>query len=239
MKAKMTRSQIILVVLAAAWLVPPAAMAQDQPRAMILSDRLYVGLAVGPIIPEDVNVGLSGAITGSGKLLFNPAGFIGGFVGYNASDRLAAEFEIGWSLYDPYSLSGSFVGPGGPFVGLALDGNFDTVLGLANLLYRPLGDQGRFVPYIGAGLGFAAIDWSVTNRPGSTIALNVSGSALDFAADATLGFDYRLTDRIALGGRYRYVWINSDGGSLTGGGVFLTHGDAQAHLLTATARYRF
>jgi opacity protein-like surface antigen len=222
-----------------ALLLPAASLAQDQPRAMLASGRAYVGVAVGPIIPEDMSAKLSGTIAGSGKLLFNAAGEIGAFVGYNVSDRLAAEFELGWSLYDPYSLSGSFVGPGGRFVGLALDGDFNTVLGLATVIYRPLGDKGRFVPYIGAGAGFANIDWSATNRPGSTLLLSVTGSALDFAADASAGLDYKLTDRLALGGRYRYLWINSGGGSLSGGGVTLVHGDVHAHLLTATASYRF
>jgi opacity protein-like surface antigen len=220
-------------------LISGTAAAQDQPRTMLASDRLYVGIAVGPIVPEDMNVHLSGTISGSGRLLFNPAGVVGGFVGYKASDRLAAEFEIDWSLYDPYSLTGSFVGPSGAFAGLALDGNFDTVLGLANVIYRPLGEKGRFVPYLGAGAGFADIDWSVMSRPGSAIALDVRGSAFDFAADVGAGIDYALTDRITLGGRYRYLWIDSSGGSLTGGGVTLVHGDVHAHLFTATARYRF
>jgi opacity protein-like surface antigen len=235
----MNKLRITLLASIALVFGPGAVLAQDQSRAPLAGDRLYVGVSVGPIIPEDVSARLSGAITGSGKLIFNPAGWFGGFVGYNVSDRLAAEFELGWSLYDPYSLSGSFVGPGGPFVGLAVDGNFDSVLGLANVIYRPLGDKGRLVPYLGAGVGFNDRSWSVSSRPGSTIALNVRGSAVDFVADATAGLDYRLTDHITLGGRYRFLWINSSGGGLAGDGVVLAHGDAQAHLLTATARYRF
>jgi opacity protein-like surface antigen len=216
-----------------------AARAQDQSRAMIATDRLYAGLAVGPIWSQDVSVQLTGAITGSGRLLFNPAGLIGGFAGYNVNDRLAAEFEADWSLYDPFSLSGSFVGPGGRFSGLALDGDFNTVLGMGSVVYRPLGKRGRFIPYVGAGIGFADLDWSITNRPGSAIALNVRGSAFDFAADARLGLDYALTDHVSLGGRYRLLWIDANGGTLTGGGVTLTHGDVYAHIFTATASYRF
>jgi opacity protein-like surface antigen len=215
------------------------AAAQNQPSAMFKVDQFYAGIAVGPIWSQDVSVQLSGPITGSGRLLFNPAGLIGGYAGYELNDQLAAEFEVDWSLYDPFSLSGSFVGPGGRFTGLALDGDFDTVLGMASIICRPLGKSSRWMPYIGSGIGFADLNWSITNRPGSATQLNVRGSALDFAADARLGLDYALTDRITVGGAYRLVWIDANGGTLTGGGITLVHGDVYAHVLMATARWRF
>jgi opacity protein-like surface antigen len=215
------------------------AAAQSQPSAMFKVDQFYAGIAVGPIWSQDVSVQLSGPITGSGRLLFNPAGLIGGYAGYELNDQLAAEFEVDWSLYDPFSLSGSFVGPGGRFAGLALDGDFDTVLGMASIIYRPLGKSSRWMPYIGSGIGFADLNWSISNRPGSATQLNVRGSALDFAADARLGLDYALTDRITVGGAYRLVWIDANGGTLTGGGITLVHGDVYAHILMATARWRF
>ncbi|HEX7967606.1 MAG TPA: outer membrane beta-barrel protein [Stellaceae bacterium] len=214
------------------------AAAQDMEHPTLARDNLHVGIAVGPIFPEDMSARLSGTITGSGQLSFNPAGAVAGFAGYDLTERLAAEAEIGWTLYDPFKLSGSFVGPGGPLPSIALNGNFDTIIGLVNVLYRPLGNKGRFLPYLGAGIGFAHLDWSVSSQPNAA-ALDVSGSAFDFAADIAAGLDYALTDKLSLGGRYRYLWINSDGGTLAGGGVVLTHGDVHAHVLTANARYRF
>jgi opacity protein-like surface antigen len=208
-------------------------------QAMFKVDQFYAGIAVGPIWSQDVSVRLSGPITGSGRLLFNPAGLIGGYAGYDFSDQLAIEAEVDWSLYDPFSLSGSFVGPNGRFSGLALDGDFNTVLGMASIIYRPLGKSSRFVPYIGSGIGFADLDWTITNRPGSATLLSVKGSAFDFAADARLGLDYALTDRITVGGAYRLVWIDANGGTLTGGGITLVHGDVYAHIFTATASWRF
>jgi opacity protein-like surface antigen len=216
-----------------------AARAQDQSHPMIVADRLYAGIAVGPIWSQDVSVRLTGPITGAGRLLFNPAGFIGGFAGYDLNDQLGVEGEVDWSLYDPFSLSGSFIGPGGRFSGLALDGDFNTVLGMASLIYRPLGKSSRFVPYIGTGIGFADLDWSITNRPGSATLLSVRGSQVDFAADFRLGLNYDITNRVTVGGAYRLVWIDANGGTLTGGGITLTHGDVYAHIFTATASYRF
>jgi opacity protein-like surface antigen len=215
------------------------ARAQNQSRMMLTTDRLYTGIAVGPIWSQDVNVQLSGPITGSGRLLFNPAGFIGGFAGYDLSDQLALEAEVDWSLYDPFSLSGSFIGPNGRFSGLALDGDFNTILGMASLIYRPLGKSSRFVPYIGTGIGFADLDWSITNRPGSATLLSVRGTQVDFAADFRVGLNYDITTRISVGGAYRLVWMDANGGTLSGGGVTLVHGDAYAHIFTATASYRF
>ena len=136
-------------------------------------------------------------------------------------------------------MAGSFVGPGGAFSSVALNGNFDTIIGLADVVYRPLGNKARFVPYLGGGVGFAHLAWSVISQPNAAPALDVSGSTFDFAADIVAGLDYSLTDRLSLGGRYRYLWISADGGTLAGGGVVLTHGDVRAHVLAATARYRF
>lgn len=215
------------------------ARAQEAQQPMLALGKFYVGIAVGPIFPEDMSARLSGNVTGSGNLNFNAAGAVSGFAGYDLTERLAAEAEIGWTLYDPFKLSGSFVGPGGSFSSVALNGNFDTIIGLVNVLYRPLGHKARFAPYLGGGIGFANLDWSVSSQPNAAPALNVSGSAFDLAADIAAGLDYALTDNISLGGRYRYLWINSDSGTLAGGGVVLTHGNVHAHVLTATASYRF
>ena len=208
-------------------------------RAALAQGPLYGGVDVGVIIPQDMSAHLSGAIAGSGHLSLNAAGAVAGVVGYDLGDRLSAEGALGWSLYDPSKLSGSLTGGGAALPDLALNGDFNTVLALADALYRPCGRLGRFAPYLGGGIGFAYRDWSITTQPGAAAALSLKGNALDFAADAVLGLDYAVTDRFSLGGRYRFLWIDSDGDRLGGGGVTLTHGNVYAHLLTATLTYRF
>ena len=74
------------------------ALAQDTQHPTPALDKLHLGVAVGPIFPEDVSASLSGTITGSGKLNFNAAGAVSGFVGYDVTEHLAAEAEIGWTL---------------------------------------------------------------------------------------------------------------------------------------------
>ncbi len=209
------------------------------PRAALAQGPLYGGVDVGVIIPQDMSARLSGAIAGTGHLSLNAAGAVVGVVGYDLGDRLSAEGEVGWSLYDPFKLSGGLSSGGAALPDLALNGDFNTVFALANALYRPWSRLGRFAPYLGGGIGFAYRDWSITTQPGAAAALSLKGNALDFAADAVLGLDYAVTDRFSLGGRYRFLWIDSDGGSLSGGGVTLTHGNVYAHLLTATLTYRF
>ena len=209
------------------------------PQAALAQGPLYGGVDVGVIIPQDMTARASGAIAGTGHLSLNAAGAVAGVVGYDLSDRLSAEGELGWSLYDPFKLSGSFTSGGAALPDLALNGDFNTVFALANALYRPWGRLGRFSPYLGGGIGLVYRDWSITTQPNAARSLSLTGNAVDFAADAVLGLDYAVTDRFSLGGRYRFLWIDSDGGSLSGGGVTLTHGNVYAHLLTATLTYRF
>lgn len=209
------------------------------PQAAFAQGPLYGGVDVGVIIPQGMSARLSGAITGNGHLSLNAAGAVAGVVGYDLTDRLSAEGELGWSLYDPSKLSGSLTSGGAALPDLALNGDFNTVFALANALYRPWGRLGRFTPYLGGGIGLAYRDWSITTQPNAAASLSLKGTAVDFAADAVLGLDYAVTPRFSLGGRYRFLWIDSDGGSVSGGGVTLTHGNTYAHLLTATLTYRF
>jgi opacity protein-like surface antigen len=215
------------------------ASAQDAQRPVLNWDNAYIGFGVGPIIPLDASARLSGTLNGSGKLKFNPAAVLGPFVGYKFTDQVAAEAEVDWSLFDPRTLSGSFSGPGGAFSEIPLNGYLNTVTGLVNGFYRPLGDEARFSPYLGGGLGFATLLWSATSRPNGTIPLAVKGNSTNLAADAMVGLDYRITNKISLGGRYRFLWINANGDSLSGNGVVLTHGDALINEFMATGTYRF
>jgi len=212
-------SRVVPAIVAIAFsLLTGAAYAQDY----------YVSLGVGPIIPFDADARLSGRLTQSSSLQFNAAGFIAGFVGYQVTDRIAVEGEFGWSLYDPRR-----------FANIPLNGDFDTLLGVVHGIYRPFGSLGRWTPYVGAGIGAAVLNWSVSAQPQATTQFDVRGSSVNLALDGVLGLDYAITPHFSMGGRYRYLWLNTDGGTLTGSGVTLTHGNAQAHTLMATGSYRF
>jgi opacity protein-like surface antigen len=200
---------------------------------------LYGGVDVGIIIPQDMKAKLSGALTGGGDISLNPAGAVAGYVGYDFSPLWSVEGEIGWSLFDPRQISGAVTSGGAALPALPLNGDFNTVYALATALYRPAGRLSRWSPYVGGGLGFAYRDWSMTSQQSAATTLDLHGSALNLAATAVFGVDYRVSDRWSLGGRYRFLWINSDGGTLSGGGVIRTHSDTYLHLLSATITYRF
>lgn len=116
--------------------------------------KLYLGLGVGPIIPQSASANLNGTIAGTGTLKFNASGFVGLLIGYRLADHFGLEGEGGWTLYDSFSLTGSLSGSGGPLPGtIPLNGDMHTWLGLLNALYRPRQQRVRFAPYFGAGVG--------------------------------------------------------------------------------------
>lgn len=202
--------------------------------------KLYLGLGVGPIIPQSVSANLNGAIAGSGTLKFNASGFVGLLVGYRLTDHIGLEGEGGWTLYDSFSLTGSFSGSGGSLPGtIPLNGDMHTWLGLLNALYRPRPQRARVAPYLGAGVGAAGLEWLVDSRPGGSIPLSLRGGSGGFAVDGIAGVDYYLTKRFALGGRYNFVAIESDGPALSGGGIALHHGKPYVHILQLTGTYHF
>ena len=202
--------------------------------------KFYLGLGVGPIIPQSVSANLTGTIAGSGTLKFNASGFVGLLVGYRLTDHFSLEGEGGWTLYDSYSLTGSFSNAGGSLPGMIpLNGDMHTWLGLLNGLYRPRQQSARVAPYFGAGIGAAGVEWLVDSRPGGSVPLSLRGGSGGFAADGIVEIDYYLTKRFALGGRYNFVAIETDGPTIRGGGIVLHHSKPYAHILQATGTYHF
>jgi outer membrane protein W len=202
--------------------------------------KFYIGLGVGPIIPQSVSANLTGTIAGSGTLKFNASGFVGLLIGYRLTDHFVVEGEGGWTLYDSFSLTGTFSGSGGPLPGtIPLNGDMHTWLGLLNVLYRPRRQSARLVPYVGAGVGGAGLEWLVDSRPGGSIPLSLRGGSGGVAPDGIAGAEYSLTKQFSLGGRYNFVAIESDGPTLSGGGIFLRHSKPYLHILQATGTYRF
>jgi outer membrane protein W len=202
--------------------------------------KLYVGVGVGPIIPQSVSASLNGTIAGSGTLKFNASGFVGLLVGYRLTEHFSLEGEGGWTLYDSYSLTGSFSGPGGALPGtIPLNGDMHTWLGVLNALYRPRQQSARVAPYFGAGVGAVGVEWLVDSRPNGSVPLSLRGGSGGFAADGIVGIEYHLTKKFALGGRYNFVAIENDGPTISGGGIVLHHGKPYVHILQATGTYHF
>lgn len=203
-------------------------------------DKFYLGIGVGPIIPQSVTSTLNGAIAGGGTLKFNASGFVGLLVGYRFSNHFSVEAEGGWTLYDSHDLVGTFSLSGSPLPGdIPLNGDMHTFLGLVNFAYRPRRQNARLSPYFGGGIGAAGLEWLVDSRPGGNIILSLRGGSLSLAVDAMAGVDYAITKRFSLGGRYNFVHAVNDIPTISGGGITLSHSAPEIHLLQMTGTYRF
>jgi opacity protein-like surface antigen len=229
----------------------PYAEAQMLQGSMMSVGNWYGGIEAGIMIPQDISYKVSGPVLGvpstlSGNLSFNAGPAIGGFVGFNFNPYLAGEgvFLYGNSGFD--KLTGNTTGIITASGTAALSGSVDTETFLVNAIVRPFGalrDRG-FSAYLGGGIGFLNHDAKLTvnsiSALGVTVPVNVcaSNSALDFAADAIVGFDWAATDQLSLGGRYRFLWANlSSVGCLAG--ATCSQGDFTAHVVTANATFHF
>jgi len=202
--------------------------------------KFYVGIGVGPIIPQSVTANLNGTIVGGGTLKFNASGFVGLVIGYRITEHFGVEGEGGWTLYDSHDLVGTFSRSGSPLPGdIPLNGDMHTWLSPVNLLYRPRRAGARLAPYIGAGVGVAGLEWLVDSRPGGSIVLSLRGGGLSAAVDAIAGMDYALTRRFSLGGRYNFVRVVSAAPTISGGGITLAHSAPEIHLVQMIGTYRF
>lgn len=234
MKAQSKAANHFLVLL---WIsfVATGAFAQG-----IEPDHFYLGIGVGPIIPQGVRANLSGTISGTGTLQFNASGFVGLLASYRIRDHFGIDAEGGWSLYDSHDLVGTFSRAGRSLpADTPLNGDMHTWLGLINAMYYPRRSSARLTPYFGAGVGAAGLEWLVDSRPGGNIVLSLRGGSLSFAADAIAGVEYALTQRFSLGGRYNFVHVVSDIPTVSGGGITLGHSTPEIHLLQMTMTYRF
>jgi opacity protein-like surface antigen len=202
--------------------------------------KVYLGIGVGPIIPQSVSSNLTGAIAGSGTLQFNASGFVGLLAGYRFSGHFGVDAEGGWTLYDSHDLVGTFSRSGGPLPGdIPLNGDMHTWLGLANFVYRPRSSNARVAPYVGVGAGAAGLEWLVDSRPGGSTILSLRGGSTSVAVDAMAGVEYALTRHFSLGGRYNFVHVTHEIPTVSGGGISLSHSTPEIHLLQMTGTYRF
>jgi opacity protein-like surface antigen len=225
------------VLMAAAIAVMSTGVAQAEDKARVESGKVYAGVSAGMVIPNAVNFSSNTSVGGyttnaTGKFEFDNGYSVSGLAGYRFNDYLRGEAELGYSSFDysKVSLNGTITSGGTTYTvnGTAdLKGSVDTVTGMVNGIVTPMG-KSKVTPLLGAGIGFAATDQKIT-RIGTT-ATNLTKSSTDLAASGMVGLEYAATEKVAVGARYRYMWVNSGGNGLD---------DFTAHNITATATYKF
>jgi opacity protein-like surface antigen len=205
-------------------------------QALANYGKVYVGATAGVAIPQDQSITVSGGATGSGNISFKTGAAVTGLVGYHLTPNFAGELELGYAQADYDKVTGSLAAGGGSGSGsLAVKGQVSSVLGFVNGIWSPLG-QGGFSPYLGAGVGFARTESKIDSVGGATV--GAKGDDTFLALNGIVGADFAVTPAFSLGARYRYVWINAKQ-SASGSGLTVTEGDFTAHVIQATAKYRF
>jgi opacity protein-like surface antigen len=202
----------------------------------------YVGVSGGGIIPEDMDFNVAGGIVGSGQLTFKNGYAFTGYAGYHFVPWLAGELELGYSAFDLDKLTGTFTVPGvGTATGSAgLSGDVSTFFGFGNVILSPWTTP-NWHPYFGGGIGFADTETklnSVFVSGAGSVAVGSKQTEADFAANALAGLDYNFPGGIAIGARYRFVWVNTAATS-SSGGITVHNGDLMAHVITANLSVRF
>ncbi|WP_168185837.1 outer membrane protein [Magnetospirillum sp. ME-1] len=197
-----------------------------------------IGVSAGAIIPNNTrirangsNAGLSVSAAGDIEFSSGPAISLAG--GYRFNNWFRAEAEFGYATFDYKNVSGNLTatynGTTYTVSGSApVTGSVSTFSGAGNLYITPMGYVGRVTPVLGGGVGFAATEDKVSKI--GTLNVNSSTSNTNLMAQGIAGLDVKVTDNFDIGGRYRYIWVNS-GNNLVD--------DFTAHVVSGTLTYRF
>jgi len=205
----------------------------------------YVGLSTGVLIPNDTDQKVTGTIlglpvSGAGKLHYKPGIIVDALVGYHINPYVAAEVDLAYARYEYDEIKGVLTV--GPLTvnRSTFDGNVQYWMGFVNAIVTPLGRSG-FSPYIGGGIGFSSYEAkinSISNPIVGVARINSTTTNTDFAANAIAGFNYAVSDNVAVGARYRFLWTDS-ARTATSSGLTSESSNAMHHILSATATYRF
>jgi OOP family OmpA-OmpF porin len=206
--------------------------------AVSQESRFYLKGDLGGSLTQDTdlitryksyNPDIGSGITVS-KVNFDPGGRIGLAAGYRITDWLATEAESGATI-------NSVNGPG------IRDGKFANVPILFNVKLQYSG-WSHWVPYVGAGAGFAVsildADVLVANSIFSFYSrVPVTGVDVVFAYQAFAGLRYKLNERLGLGVEYRYFASDDPQWDLESNAGKVRFGSVQTHAISFAVQYSF
>ncbi len=183
----------------------------------------YVGVMGGTNFLQDSDSSFGGV---DNNVDFETGFGVAGYAGYKWSFGVRTELEVGYRDNDVDTLSGTGT------AGSNGESNAWSVMG--NVVYDiPTGT--RFTPYVGAGIGYADIDFNSIGTVFTTQALD--GGDEDFAYQAIAGVSYDLTREIAVNLDYRYFAALDPEIELTGGTS--ANVDYNNHTVMVGLRYKF
>lgn len=141
-------------------------------------------------------------------------GVVGAFVGYNWNENLAVQFGYAYRNHYNWAIDGNDSAgyPDDPYELYQAKGiTIQTYL--FDLLLKPSGSWGGFIPYIKGGIGVATnrigalqdVDIPVSGNPVSFNSIIRGHTSTNFAWDAGVGADYFVTNQVSIGFGYRFV----------------------------------
>ena len=191
-------------------------------------DGLYVGTGVGANFMQDQRVVSAFGIPLNGVGLKTDVGVAAlASIGWGFGNGLRAELEFNYR-YNPYR---GVTGPGGS---ANVSGKEQKYGPMVNVLYDFNGISPAFVPYIGAGVGYQAINENVSVGGGGGSISQTKGS---FAYQGIVGAAFPLPSvdpRLAITAEYRFLGTTSNRNY---NGIVL--GNDNNHSLLLGIRYAF
>ena len=190
-------------------------------------DGLYVGTGVGANFMQDQRIVSFGGIPLNGVGLKTDVGVAAlASIGWGFGNGLRAELEFNYR-YNPYR---GVTGPGGS---ANVSGKEQKYGPMVNVLYDFNGISPAFVPYIGAGVGYQAINENVSVGGGGSI----SQTKGTFAYQGIVGAAFPLPSvdpGLAITAEYRFLGTTSN---RSYNGIVL--GNDNNHSLMLGIRYAF
>ncbi len=190
-----------------------------------VNDKLYFGIGGGMIIPNDVEIKTTTALTVNdvafsanidGEFEFDNGIQIAGLFGYRLSDSLSFESEIGYSMFDYDKLNltvgGTATSGGVTFTGAAnssyvVDGSITAF----SMLFGPSFDfdfNRKVELVLGGGIGFASYTDEIKSV-GNSVGLSYNEDQTDFAAKLKGGLNYSLDSKSFIQGDYGFNFVDS------------------------------
>ena len=215
-----------LCALCAATFVTTPLLAQDT--------KFYIKGDVGGNITQDIDLQeFFGPVAPGSKVVLDPGLRAGVTGGYQVTDWLAGEAEIGFMGNNIKSITGA---------SRVHDARFANVPFLLNAkLQYP--NRFNLIPYAGAGVGFSESIFDVDQITIGNVSLTGNDASTVFAYQAFAGLRYQLNERMGIAVEYHYFVADSASWhadvTLGSGSDTMRFGRSETHALSLAFQYRF
>jgi len=188
--------------------------------AFAQADGPYVGAAVGGNFPLDMDLEDAG-VTSDAEYDAGPMGAL--TLGYGLANGLRVEAELAHRENDIDSISGA----------ANSTGEFTSTSAMANLLYDFWATE-RLSPYVGVGIGMAAVSADGLSPVGAT---SIDDNDRHPAFQGIAGLSYQVTESAQVFADYRFFHVEDAAFSTGTGSLVVT--DYQTHSLMVGMRFFF